>query len=64
MNSLAILGELRYSLIPKFIESGVEQNLIMFDSIDQLEGKTVHIIIKIHSARGLPQKYISELMCK
>jgi pSer/pThr/pTyr-binding forkhead associated (FHA) protein len=59
-----INGELRYSIVPKFLENGVEQNLIMFDSIDQLEGKTMKIILKLHSARGLPQKYANELLCK
>lgn len=42
----------------------MEQNLIMFDSIDQLEGKTLHVVVKVHSARGLPQKYTNELVAK
>jgi len=57
-------GELKYSIVPKYFESGVEQNLVMFDSIDQLEGKTIHVLLKILCARGLPGKYVSEVMCK
>ncbi len=51
-------------MVPKYSENGVEQNLVMFDSIDQLEGKTIHVMFKILSARGLPVKYSSEIMCK
>ena len=36
------------------MENGIEQNLVMFDSIDQLEAKTLKITLKIHCARGLP----------
>ncbi len=50
--------------MPKYVENGVEQNLVMFDSIDQLEGKTIRVMLKIHSARGLPVKYAGEVQCK
>ncbi len=36
----------------------------MFDSIDQLEGKTLRVLFKIHCARGLPVKYVNELICR
>lgn len=42
----------------------MEQNLVMFDNIDQLESKTLQVTLKIHCARGLPAKCIDELKCK
>ena len=46
------------------MENGIEQNLVMFDSIDQLEAKTLKITLKIHCARGLPPSYIDEIVCR
>lgn len=59
-----IRGELKYSIVPKLFHEGVEESLVMYDSIENLEGKTLQVQIMIHGARGLPVNFVDELMCK
>jgi hypothetical protein len=58
------IGELKYSVIPKLYENGNEQNLLMFDNVEELEGKNLEVTVKIMSARGLPPKLANEVYCK
>lgn len=55
---------MKYSIIPKLYCEGAEENLIMYDNIENLEGKTLQVQVIIHSARGLPANFVDELMCR
>eukprot|EP00826_Nyctotherus_ovalis_P037081 TRINITY_DN3356_c0_g6_i2.p1 TRINITY_DN3356_c0_g6~~TRINITY_DN3356_c0_g6_i2.p1 ORF type:complete len:535 (+),score=200.04 TRINITY_DN3356_c0_g6_i2:1735-3339(+) len=59
-----IRGELKYSVVPKLFHEGVEEKLVMYDSIESLEGKTLQVQVAIHGARGLPSTAVGELKCR
>eukprot|EP00826_Nyctotherus_ovalis_P039341 TRINITY_DN377_c0_g3_i1.p1 TRINITY_DN377_c0_g3~~TRINITY_DN377_c0_g3_i1.p1 ORF type:complete len:555 (+),score=157.98 TRINITY_DN377_c0_g3_i1:1690-3354(+) len=58
------VGELAYSLIPKYLDGNTETNLLLYDSIEQFKGRTLKVTFKLHCARGLPSKLANDLMCR
>ena len=63
-NKGKINGEVKYSLVPSYSEGGIETNLLHYDSVEDLEGKTMNVLLKIISARGLAKTYANELYSK
>ena len=57
-------GIMHYSLIPKYFEEKREQNLLEYNTVNDLDSKRIQVILQIHSLNGLPSKLSGCVYCK